>query len=285
MTSLNFPSTPSNGQIYEGYVYDSAKGVWKSLVQTPSLTSIDETIITSPTAGQKLIYDGTNWVNLTGYVFVQTLYYTSNGTFTKATYPWLRAIRVKCVGGGGGGGGAGTTTAGQTACGGGGGGGGYAESFITNISGLDSSITVTRGPGGAGGAAGANNGTSGSSSSFGSLVVAGGGGGGSGISGSSLSASDPGNSGTGTTGDILMNGERGGWGYNAGTLPFGGFGGASGGGFGQSTGDLASFAGAQGPAGQLYGGGGGGAANGASVATARAGGAGANGIVTVELYA
>ena len=63
------------------------------------------TNITTPAAGEKLVFDGTNWVNLEGYVYVDTVYFTSSGTFTKATYPWLRAIRVKCQGAGGGGGG------------------------------------------------------------------------------------------------------------------------------------------------------------------------------------
>jgi hypothetical protein len=90
------------------------------------------------------------------YRFVTTVYFTSSGTFTKADYPWLRAIRVKCQGGGGGGGGAATTGVGQQAISSGGAGGAYAESFITNIAGLDASVTVTRGAGGTGGAAGNN---------------------------------------------------------------------------------------------------------------------------------
>jgi len=38
-----------------------------------------------------------------GYTYHSTVYFTSSGSFTKASYPWLRAIRVKVVGGGGGG--------------------------------------------------------------------------------------------------------------------------------------------------------------------------------------
>jgi hypothetical protein len=84
----------------------------------------------------------------TGYQYVQTLYFTSSGTFSKASYPWLRGIVVKCQGGGGGGAGAGATPAGQIISGRSGSGSVYAESFITDISGLSSSVTVTVGSGG-----------------------------------------------------------------------------------------------------------------------------------------
>jgi hypothetical protein len=50
-----------------------------------------------------------------GFRFKEAVYFTSNGTFTKADYPWLRAIRVRLVGGGGGGGGCATTSANQVA--------------------------------------------------------------------------------------------------------------------------------------------------------------------------
>lgn len=109
-----------------------------------------------------------------GYRFVQTIYFTSSGTFTKATYPWLRAIRVRCQGGGGGSGGVAATGAGQWAASSGGTGGAYAESFITNIAGLAASTAVTVGAGGAAGGAGTN-GSPGGNSSFGSLVSATGG--------------------------------------------------------------------------------------------------------------
>jgi len=109
-----------------------------------------------------------------GYLYNSTVYFTSNDTFTKADYPWLRAIRVKVQGAGGGGGGSGTVA---DRSGGGGGGGGYSESFISDIPGLSGSISVTVGAAGSGGAAGANNGTAGGNSSFAALVVCSGGGG------------------------------------------------------------------------------------------------------------
>jgi hypothetical protein len=147
-----------------------------------------------------------------GYQFRETVYFTSSGTFVKANYPWLRAIRVKCVGGGGGGAGTGAATGTQVIVAGTGGGGGYAESFITNIAGLDASVTVTRGAGGGGGAAGQNAGSGGGASSFGSLVIGNGGGGGqvggagtSIAAGAAYSAGDPGDGGSGT-GDLVISG-------------------------------------------------------------------------------
>jgi hypothetical protein len=212
-----------------------------------------------------------------GYVFVETVYFTSSGTFSKADYPWLRAIRVKCqAGGGGGAGGDGTSLRG----GGGGGGGAYAESFITDISGLDSSVTVTRGAGGAGGAAtgaAATAGTMGGSSSFGTIVSADG--------GNNAPASSAGADVQLTgTGDLIVSGSSGGSGGQ--NIPVdanqSGHGGASFLGGGGRSFPAASLTSSTNNDAGLYGGGGGGARIGT---TGRAGGAGANGIVIVELYA
>jgi hypothetical protein len=244
------------------------------------------TAVGSAVAGQKLVFDGTNWVNLTGYVFVSTVYFTSSGTFTKATYPWLRAIRVMCQGGGGAGGGAVTTGSDAAAIGGGGGGGVYAESFITNIAGLDASVTITRGAGGSGVSGGTGN--SGATSSFGSLVSAGGGFGAgfNGAGSANLAVIGAGANNTGT-GDLVIPGKIGQGGMCGATstdvfryLFAGGGDSHLGAGATQrgavNTNAFNGFA---------FGGGGGGAVNSASQGTARTGGAGGNGIVIVELYA
>lgn len=222
------------------------------------------TDVTSPSAGEKLVFDGTNWVNLEGYVYVDTAYFTSNGTFSKGDYSWLRAIRVKCQGAGGAG-------SGNTGGGGGrsgGGGGGYAESFITNIVGLSGSETVTVGSGGTGGT---GSGGSGGTSSFGSLVSADGGGG-AGIIG--------GGSGIGS-GDLEIRGSSGGAGAASNGPPYiNGMGGGShlgGGGRGR-----VSSGNQDGDTGGEYGGGGSGAI---SDSTAQNGGDGADGLVIVELFA
>jgi hypothetical protein len=245
-------------------------------------------VITSPAAGEKLVYDGSDWVNLEGYMLVEKVKYTSSGNFQKANYPWLRAIRVVCVGGGGGGAGVILTGATQMSLGHGGGGGVIAESFIDDLTLLTAIETVTRGDGGAGGT-GNNPGAAGGSTSFGTLVVAGGGTGGT---NSGAAAAGPlvkvldAAASTGT-GDVITPGSLSS-GFvgasNAAALAVRG--GDGGPGYNGSAGGLGANGGANGsnaPA-TSYGAGGGGGANHASQA-ARNGGAGANGIVLVELYA
>jgi hypothetical protein len=203
-----------------------------------------------------------------GFMPVQTLYFTANGSFVKADYPWLRAVRVKCQGGGAGGTGSNVTNG----CRGGGSGGTYAESFITDIAGLDASVTVTVGAGGTGGTATASTvlGGAGGASSFGSLVSAAGGGPGSGASGGMGTAVG--------TGQLIIPGSGGGGGsLNVAEPRIAGHGGdsvlgANGGGLG----DGGALAGRNGLG---YGSGGGGCRSGA------AGGDGAPGIVIVELFA
>jgi hypothetical protein len=229
--------------------------------------------------------DGTTQATATGFRYVQTVYFTSSGTFSKADYPWLRAIRVKAQGGGGGGGRANATGASSVSAGDGGGGGAYAESFITDIAGLSSSVSVTCGSGGAGGDAGGAA-TDGGQSSFGSLVLAGGGGGGGTIGASG----DPGfNTSTGlgstsATGDLINEGGDGtvavrisssrSAGGNGGSSHLGGTRFARGSGTGSNVGLN----------GRLYGGGGSGGAN-ANNQTLTNGGNGAQGIVIVDCYA
>jgi hypothetical protein len=223
-----------------------------------------------------------------GYQYNQTLYYTSNATFTKATYPWLRAIRVKCQGSGGGGGGcAAITTSPRAAVAGGGGAGAYAESFITDIAGLSASVTVTVASGGAGGAAGANNGGNGGTTSFGSTVSALGGAGGEGqAEAASIRAESFGGNGqTNGTGDLVIWGQGGEGGL---TLPNESVARARGGkSFLGATIDTNRIITSAAGAGGNKGSGGGGAAGTSIIGThaAQAGGAGGNGIVIVELYA
>jgi hypothetical protein len=256
MTALDFPTSPVAGQEYNGFVWDDVVGAWKPF----------------------------NIGNY-GFKYVDTVYFTSSGTFTKATYPWLRAIRVRVQGAGGGGGGTPACLANQSAVGGGGGGGVYSESFITNIAGLDASVTVTRGAGGAGGAAGLNNGSAGGNSSFGSLVSANGGpAGGAGPIRTVLQyGAIPAAPATTGVGDLVLRGGAGesGLAFPSTIINIGANGGASflaQGGFAAWTGGAAA-----GGSGSL-GSGGGGAATNASSGNAD-GGDGGNGIVIVELYA
>jgi hypothetical protein len=218
-------------------------------------------------------YNSTDWVTVANagtaaYNFVETLYFTTNNTFTKATYPWLRAIRVKCVGGGGGGGGVGTNFG--TGGGGGGGSGGKAESFITDIAGLADSVTVTVGSGGAGGA-GNTTGTTGGNSTFSGLTANGATGGRS--SNGDQTSRQGGVGGQSSGGDLNIGGFAG--------LPSTDF--ASGLGGGPGGADLITISSDGVNAFGNFGGGGGGAFD--TGTTFRTGGAGANGIVILELYA
>jgi hypothetical protein len=238
------------------------------------------------TAGEILTAADTNeFLVNNGYQFRETVYFTSSGTFDKGDYPWLRAIRVKCVGGGGGGGGAATNGATAISIAGSGGGAAYSESFITDITGLASSVTVTRGAGGTGGAAGANNGSDGGQSSFGALVSADGGGGGvgsltfgapginGGASGQSVGVGDFVIAGSGATVSIGVNASTVGQG-NGGSSHFGG----------GLRGINAFATGFDGSSTSSIGAGATGGINAQNIATARAGGTGGNGIVVVELY-
>jgi hypothetical protein len=233
-------------------------------------------------------YNSTAWVTVANagtasFNFVQTLYFTSSGTFTKATYPWLRAIRVKCQGAGGGGGGSAATIASQLAVAAPGTGGVYAESFITDIAGLDASITVTRGAGGAGGAAGNNSGSDGGSSSFGSLVSANGGIGGPGAApGNTQNFTSTKNGPTTGTGDLVIPGGSTSCGPQVRTDFV--VSQTSGGSFLAGSTTLGNSISLTGANGKNFGGGATGAQNTASQ-SARAGGTGGNGIVIVELYA
>jgi hypothetical protein len=251
---------------------------------------------TSPIVGQVFTSGGRSWVwngstwdspardNPTIVSGLQqVLYYTSSGTFTKATYPWLRAIRVKVQGAGGGSGGCAATGSSAASGSASGGGGAYAESFITNIAGLPSSVTVTRGAGGAGGAAGDNSGSTGGTSSFGSLVSANGGFGGGGSGAFAYAVFNGSSGGVAATGDFIVIGGSSGFSESTPTLVrVGGSGGSY---LGNAVSPWVSFNALGSITGNLYGVGAGGAANTQNQGTARPGAGGGNGIVIVELYA
>ena len=219
-----------------------------------------------------------------GMRYVDTVYFTSSGTFEKATYPWLRGVRVFVQGAGGAGGGASAPGAGNHSAGSGGGGGGMTEIFITNIAGLPSSVTVTIGAGGTGVSGAAGN--AGGDSSWNTTVIGGGGGGGGSANNSALAISAlPGTGGSGSGGDITHEGSSGTMAGGNATLGVGGSGGSAwfgGGAPGTYTG--AGSGGQVGQGGLGAGGGGSGAMSNAN-GSARLGGAGAPGVVIVELYA
>ena len=195
---------------------------------------------------------------------VKTIYYTANDTFTKADHPWLHKVRIRIAGGGGGGGAA--TNIGFP--GGGGGGGGYSEKEVLEDD-LGTTETVTIGAGGVGGIGGGAAATNGGNSSFGSHSSGNGG-----TFGVVNGGSGPSPGGTGS-GDLALKGQSG----DAGEISGPSNGGSSHLGFGGRIGNAPAV----GNPGELYGGGGSGGTD--NTAADRDGGAGAAGIVIVDLYA
>jgi hypothetical protein len=227
---------------------------------------------------------GTGIVASGGTIFDSGSYryhiFSSNGTFAislgSGTTEFLAIA-------GGGSGGCPTTPGGQVAASGSGGGGAYAESFITDIAGLASSITVTRGAGGSGGAAGSTIGSTGGTSSFGTIVSASGGlGGASGVAATPPTFNFGAIGGTSGTGDLVIPGRGS---EVVSYLTTGGISTANGGSSVLGTGAFVRTAGSGAGAGLLYGGGATGASNNPGSGVTFAGAAGGNGIVIVELYA
>ena len=236
-----------------------------------------------------------------GYQWGGSVRFTSSGSFVKDNYPGLRAVKVKVQAGGGAGGGAmatvGGASTGTASNSGGGGGGCYAEAVILASS-LGASVTVTVGAGGASSAG--NSGSDGGTSSFGSFVSCPGGRGGFNRSASTGHSASSGGS---ESNDATIAG------HIPGTeMVVRGGGGSNGYSFGNSvvhysTEDKGAYGqggtsflggtsrGARGPStdarpGAPYGGGGSGTVCGwddTSGEAAKAGGAGATGIVIVEL--
>lgn len=236
-----------------------------------------------------LAYNGNDHVSFAGqgYQYLTTVYYTSDGTFVKADYPNLRAIRVICVGGGGGGGGAAATSSGNSAVAGGGGGGSYVESFVLE-SDLNASETVTIGTGGAGGVAGNNTGSNGTQTMFTTIpltIDAENGGGGQGGSDQLVEQVNFGGTGGGffSAGGFILPGSQGGQG-----VIINGRRAMTGWGAGNKLAGVSRVsgtdAGGNGNAGKLYGGGGSGGHNPQATGTARSGGDGADGICIVQVY-
>lgn len=296
----------TNGQVLKANSSTTTGLEWASDIGIPATTvdakgdllagSADDTIarVAVGTDGQVLTADsgasaGVAWAT-PQYGLRGVVAFTSTGTFTKATYPYLRAVRVRLVGGGGGSGGAATTSAGQGAAGSGGGGGEYVESSMIAASSLGATVTVTVGAGGAGDS-GSDNAAAGGQSSFGVLWTAEGGS--PGVRGTATAAGNAcvagAAGGTGGTGGVFR--VRGGdsppsfaYGSRAARSP--------GGGSYLSPASAASAAttasGLDGAAANstfCYGVGASGGVNTASQATGRNGAAGSDGIVIVELYA
>jgi hypothetical protein len=227
-----------------------------------------------------LIWTGAAWVQVASSKAPTQQRYTDTANTATWTKPdGLRYVVVEVQAAGGAGGGAATTDAAQSSAGSGGQGGGYARSIIAAAD-LGATVTVTVGAGGTASTGGG--GGTGGTSSFGAHVSATGGAGGSVVAASSATGYGHGaDASQSFTGQIRITGGGGGAGGRGGTQGcLGGTGGNSylGTGGGGKGGPAAT-----GAAGKGYGGGGGGATNVLS-SSAKAGGAGAQGIVIVTEY-
>jgi hypothetical protein len=202
--------------------------------------------------------------------------FTAGGTWTKPT--GAKKVRIRVQAAGGAGGGAEATSATQCAPGAGGEGGGYAESLL-DASSLGATVTVTVGAGGTGVSGGGGN--AGANSSFGAHVIAIGGVGGQvGTASTSIGGFSGASSAQAATGQIQIDG--GGGGASLRSPPNGSLSGVGGNSF-MGTGGAGKASSVAGGTGQGYGGAGSGACNEISQ-SARAGGAGAPGIVIVTTY-
>ena len=76
MTALNFPDSPSNGDTYQGYTYNSTKGAWAKPAEQDARTAVYANIAALPTSGtagdmayvtatnRLYIWTGTGWYNI-----------------------------------------------------------------------------------------------------------------------------------------------------------------------------------------------------------------------------
>lgn len=62
--ALDFPSSPTNGQVYGAYTYDSTKGAWNVTPQTQASVTTSDTPPVNPVSGDQWFYtvDGTMFV-------------------------------------------------------------------------------------------------------------------------------------------------------------------------------------------------------------------------------
>lgn len=270
----------------------------KTEIINRTLDDVSGVVLTSPSNGQTLTYNGSNWVNqtpagLSGYSFFSRNVYTASGILVLGTTGSYRAANIIAVGGGGGGGGvAGGGTAGPTqpAMSGAGGGGAYVQTFYT-LSTTVTGLSVTIGSGGSGGSSSSSGSRGGETivkiSTTGSQIVSATGGfGGSGKSGKGVANGGAGGSGSFSGTGIAIPGGRGG----AGTINLYSDAGvdttdavkAVGGSTVMSPNALTDDT-AGGAAGASYGGGGSGTWT-TSSSGSNTGGAGAAGVVIIDLY-
>ena len=58
--ALNFPSAPTNGQVYDEFYYDSAAGIWRRQLTVTNIDDLGDVAATTPSNEDILIYNDTS---------------------------------------------------------------------------------------------------------------------------------------------------------------------------------------------------------------------------------
>jgi len=61
--ALDFPSSPSDGDTYSGYVWNSTVGAWQSAFSGNDLNDLNDVEINTPLNNQIILYEDGQWVN------------------------------------------------------------------------------------------------------------------------------------------------------------------------------------------------------------------------------
>jgi hypothetical protein len=170
--AMDFPNSPTVGQVFQGYTWDGEK--WVMTFATP---------------------------NAGGVIAIKV--FTASAPYVPS--PNATTCLMECLGGGGAGGGAAGATS-QNTGGGGGGGGEYSRKTVTAAQ-IGASVAVVVGAGGVPNAAGFNPGNDGGNTSVGALCSAFGGAGGR--AGNNLTVGQGGLGGSGGVGDFVVAGGNG----------------------------------------------------------------------------
>lgn len=81
--ALDFPSSPTDGQVYNNFIWDAAKGVWKSKNIAGTVASVSATVPTSANNGDM-------WFNSTTGV---TYVYYNDGTSSQ----WVETVTTAAL--------------------------------------------------------------------------------------------------------------------------------------------------------------------------------------------
>lgn len=132
--ALDFPDSPVDGEIFAGYTYNSAVGVWRA-PSRETLSGLSDVTNMIRQSGASLQYYNSKWQVGYDYKIIDIIrvFGTTSASVTQnfsiGDYPGATALYIQTQAGGGGGGGAAATTT-SNAVGGSGGAGEYSELFL-----------------------------------------------------------------------------------------------------------------------------------------------------------